>query len=325
MTIPNKIFTNNTFVIIGATICCLLWGSAYPAIKGGYELLNIAPDDIASKLLFAGYRFVAAGIVILLYAKVVHKTSLAITPQQFYRVSSLGLFQTTLQYVFFYIGLAYTTGTTGSILNTTTTFFSVFIAHFLYKNDKLSSNKLFGCIIGFIGVITVSLAPGQLNFDFTLNGEGFLVIAAFLLSAATIYGKEISQKLDVFIVSGYQLGIGGVILTVVGYILGGKFAIETWSLLWLMIYMVLLSSVAFGLWTLLLKYNPVSKVAPFNFLIPISGSILSAIFLNENIFSWKNLIALSLVCIGILIVNKPPKRSKDKACCSVPCNDVKPT
>ena len=44
-----------------ATLCCLLWGSAYPAIKNGYTLLAIASDDIASQVLFAGWRFVLAG------------------------------------------------------------------------------------------------------------------------------------------------------------------------------------------------------------------------------------------------------------------------
>ena len=48
-------------------------------------------------------------------------------------------------------------------------------------------------------------------------------------------------------------------------------------------YMVLLSSVAFGLWTVLLKFNRVGVVAVFNFLIPVFGTILSAIFLGESI------------------------------------------
>lgn len=62
------LFTNKKFVFLVATFCCLLWGSAYPAIKNGYALFHIAPDDIPSKMVFAGYRFLLAGIVLLLFA-----------------------------------------------------------------------------------------------------------------------------------------------------------------------------------------------------------------------------------------------------------------
>ena len=69
-------------------------------------------------------------------------------------------------------------------------------------------------------------------------------------------------------------------------------------------YLTLLSSVAFALWSILLKYNRVGMIAPFNFLIPVSGAVLSAIFLGENIFELKYAVALVLVCSGIWWVNK---------------------
>ena len=61
-----KFYTNRRNIVLLATLCCILWGSAYPAIKGGYALFNIAENDIPSKLIFAGYRFALAGIVVLI-------------------------------------------------------------------------------------------------------------------------------------------------------------------------------------------------------------------------------------------------------------------
>lgn len=66
--------------------------------------------------------------------------------------------------------------------------------------------------------------------------------------------------------------------------------------------MALLSSVAFAVWSELLKYNKVGTIAMFNFLIPVFGTLLSAIILGENIFDIKILIALILVCTGIFLV-----------------------
>jgi len=70
----------------------------------------------------------------------------------------------------------------------------------------------------------------------------------------------------------------------------------------LMIYMSLLSAVAFSIWNTLIRFNDVGKIAFFNFLIPIFGSLLSGIFLGEELLKIENLIALIMVCIGVIIV-----------------------
>ena len=95
--------------------------------------------------MFAGYRFLLAGLVLLIFAVANGKAIGRLKKGQYRQIVILGLTQTTLQYVFFYIGLAYTTGVKGSIMNATGTFFSVILAHYIYKNDRLSFNKIIGC------------------------------------------------------------------------------------------------------------------------------------------------------------------------------------
>jgi len=301
---PQLFFTSRKVVFLLASLSCLLWGSAYPAIKTGYAMFAIASDDIPTKLLFAGYRFFFAGILLLAMAILTRRDIFILNLTRLRQVTLLGLTQTSIQYVFFYVGLAYTTGVKGSIMNATGTFFSVLLAHFIYHNDRLSTNKVLGCLVGFAGVMIVNFNPALLDFHFTLMGEGFIVIAAFALSAGSIYGKKISQTMDSIVLTGYQLTIGGAVLLVAGYATGGVLSGFTPASTALLAYTVLLSSVAFGLWTILLKYNRVGMVSVFNFLIPVFGAVLSAIFLGESIFEWKNLIALVLVCAGIWWVSK---------------------
>ena len=50
-----------------AAFCCLLWGSAFPAVKIGYGLLSISSADSAEQLIFAGLRFFFAGVVAVLF------------------------------------------------------------------------------------------------------------------------------------------------------------------------------------------------------------------------------------------------------------------
>lgn len=220
--LPTPIFARKNIVFASATLCCLLWGSSYPAIKSGYELFQIATNDISSKVVFAGYRFVFAGLLLLLLALAQRKPIGRLSPRQFGQLTVLGLTQTAIQYTFFYIGLAYTTGAKGSIMNATATFFSVMLAHFIYQNDKISYNKALGCILGFAGVMIVNFNSGLQDFHFVWNGDGFVVLAAFILSAATLYGKRISQTVDPMVMTGWQLAIGGVMLVVGGYITGGN-------------------------------------------------------------------------------------------------------
>ncbi|NFN26095.1 DMT family transporter [Clostridium botulinum] len=282
---------------------CILWGSAYPAIKVGYELFNIGTNDIGSKLIFAGYRFAIAGILVLVMELINRKNIFKYSLKEFGEITLLGSTQTALQYLFFYVGLSYTTGVRGSIINGTGTFASIILAHIIYKNDKLNFNKILGCIIGFIGVIIVNLNGKSIGGQgFSLKGEGSLMIAAIIFAASAIYGKKITQNKDASIVTGYQLFIGGIILSILGFIFGGHLKGFTSKSTMLLIYMALLSSIAFAIWSQLLKFNKVGVISVFNFLVPIFGTLLSAIFLKENIFDIKILISLILVCSGIFLV-----------------------
>lgn len=298
-----------------AALCCLLWGSAYPAIKGGYALLDIEAADVASQVLFAGWRFVLAGLILLAVAAAMRKPVLALEARGWRQVALLGFTQTAVQYVFFYVGLAHATGVKSSIMNATGVFFSVLLAHLIYADDRLSGRKALGCLVGFVGVVVVNLGGGgALTFDFTLLGEGFVVIAAFVLAAASIYGKQISKTLDPMVMTGWQLLIGGALLTGAGAMFGGRlegFSLEAGALL---LYMALLSSVAFSVWSLLLKHNPVGLIAAFNFLVPVFGVGLSALFLGESVLRWSNAAALVLVCAGIWLVTRAgPAETKTAA------------
>jgi drug/metabolite transporter (DMT)-like permease len=299
------IYSSRAGVITLATLCCLLWGSAYPAIKVGYALLVIAPADVASQILFAGWRFVLAGGALLLFALAVRRPVFALSRLQVRQIVLLGVVQTAVQYVFFYIGLAHASGVKSSIMNATGVFFSVALAHIIYSDDRLTARKTIGCMVGFVGVIVVNLRSGAgSESDFTLLGEGFIVVAAFVLAAGSIYGKKLSRAIDPMVMTGWQLLVGGGLLTIVGQSFGGSVTGLGTTSGALLIYMALLSAVAFAVWSMLLKHNPVGRVAAFNFLVPVFGAGLSAVFLGEALLRWSNLAALVLVAAGIWLVTR---------------------
>ena len=309
----NSIFADRGALIGFATLCCLLWGSAVPAVKFGYGLIGIAPGDTASLLLFAGIRFSLSGLMLLAYGMMTGR-GIGVTPKRFGQIALLGLGQTALQYTCYYVGLAHTTAVKTSILSSTLVFFSVLLAHFIYTDDKLDGRKLLGCLIGFAGVVAVNFAAaGTLDFHFSWNGEGLLLISTFSGSLAAIYGRRLSQDMDATVMTGWQLLLGGLVLTAMGLIGGGHFAQFSIGAGVLVVYLAAVSAVAFALWSLLLKHNPVGSVAVFNFEIPIFGAILAALVLGESVLEWKNLAALVLVSAGIWLVT-----TKGRTAVSVP-------
>ena len=307
------ILTKTGVVILLAAVCGILWGSAFPSVKTGYELFQIAPEDNASKLLFAGIRFGMAGLVTILFASLKRKRACLPDRRNIAGILVLGLVQTTLQYVFFYLGLANTTGVKASIFGAVSTFFAVALAHFIYRDDRLNRFKVVGCIAGFAGVVVVNLGVGGLEASFTFQGEGFIILAALSSAAGALLSKNAASNGDSMTITGWQLFIGGAVLCLIGLPRGQLNPAGPEAFL-LLGYMILLSAVAFVIWTALLYYNPVGKITVYNFMTPVFGVILSAACLGENLWDWRYLVALALVCFGIFAVNrvKAPKQEQGK-------------
>lgn len=301
----NHRLQNPAVVCTLALVCCGLWGSAFPCIKVGYEWLGM--EGTGSQILFAGYRFFLSGVLTFIIGCVLEKRFLIMKKSSIACIIRQGLMQTTVQYFFFYVGMAHTSGTKGSIINASNAFISIVAAHFMLKNEKMTRQKSMGCLLGFAGVVLINLSPGAWGSGFSILGEGMVFICAAAYGVSTVMLKMISNRESSMTITAYQSLIGSAVLIVIGFALGGHVeGFEIKSIV-LLVYMALITTVSFSLWTLLLKYNPVGKVAIYGFSIPIFGVVLSGIFLGEQIFSFKNLVALILVGFGIILVNRVKK------------------
>lgn len=300
-----KILTNTLTVALIAMFCCALWGSAFPCIKIGYEMFGIDNSDTVTQILFAGIRFALAGIMVILYGSISEKRFMRPEKREYHRVIILSLFQTIYQYVFFYIGLAHTSGVKASIIIGSNVFIAIFAACFVFRQEKFSVTKLVGCVIGFAGVVIINLAGAGISMEISLFGEGFIFLAATSYAISSALIKKYSNTSNTIMLSGYQFLFGGLVMSVAGVLLGGRIKIVNIEQLLMLTYLALISAVAYSLWTVLLKYNTVSKVSVFGFMNPVWGVVLSAILLNEgqDIFSLSSFVALALVCVGIIIVN----------------------
>lgn len=301
-----NIWTKPWVVTLVAVFCCALWGSAFPAIKMGYQWFDIAAEASETQILFAGCRFTMAGIIVIIIGSVLSKKILLPKKTSWKRIAILSCFQTSIHYTCFYIGLAHTTGVKSSILNGVNIFMAILISALLFKQEKLTWVKMIGCALGFAGIVLVNLGGSGMDWQFHFMGEGMIVLSTvcYGMSSALIrvYGKEENSVM----LSGYQFAVGGIVMMIVGYLLGERLDVWSEKGVIILIYLAFLSAIAYTLWAVLLRYNDVSKVAIYGFCNPVFGAILSALLLQETKqdVGVKQVVALILISIGIYIVQK---------------------
>ena len=287
-------------LILGCLVCCALWGSAFPCIKIGYALFGIPAHDSASQLLFAGLRFTLAGMLVIVGMSVAQRRPLVPQARDIKPICILSLFQTIGQYFFFYLGLS----------RASANFLAILFAALAFHTEKLNAAKVLGCVLGFAGVALVNLSGADGTFGFTLDGEGFILASTVAGALSTCLIGIFSREHDGVLLAGWQFLVGGVVLTAIGFLMGGTLSpTEIAPAIALIIYMALISAVAYSLWSRLLAVNPVSRVSVFGFMNPVFGVLLSALLLGEGAGTSPItvIVALLLVCGGIIIVNKPKK------------------
>lgn len=302
----NDKFMKKTIVVcIGAMICCVLWGSAFPCIKLGYSFMQIAGNDTAAQILYAGLRFTLAGVLTVLIGSVSYRKFLIPKKKSIGKIFSLSMLQTVLQYLFFYIGLAHTSGVKASIIEGLNVFVAILVASLIFRQEHLTSKKILGCILGFAGVVLVNISGKQVDFNLSLLGEGFIFFSTIAYAFSSVLMKKYSREENPVLLSGWQFVTGGIIMTLAGFLMGGRIQVFTAKSVGMLFYLAMVSAAAYSLWSLLLKYNPISRVAVYGFMNPVCGVLLSALLLDEaGMLSVSAVFALVLVCGGIYIVNR---------------------
>lgn len=302
-----------TFLV--ALFCCILWGSASPAIKIAYRLFQIGAEDTASRIVLAGARFMLAGAMTILFGSAISGKLLRPEKGSLKMIAVLALFQTVGQYYFFFMALAHTTGVRGSIINASGNFITILFAAYLFRLERMTLRKLVGCIVGFAGIVAI-LGGGAALMEggaVTLSGEGAMIAADVFYALSGCCIKIFSKKENPVVLSGYQFLLGGAVLFFVGVLMGGSLTFYSASSVWNLLYMGFISAGAYTLWGVLLKHNPVSRVSILGFMNPVMGVLLSALFLGENreAFSLSGLMSLILVSLGIIIVNTEGRKKAD--------------
>lgn len=290
------------WAIIFSLMAMLLWGSAIPLIKLTYLHAGILPDDPGGKIFIAGIRFFMAGLLTYIYFFLFNKEKVEKDKINFKFIIILALIQTTLQYSTYYIGLSNTLGSLAAVIQASNAFITVIISVILIADEKLTARKVAALIIGSIGLLIINLKDAG-SFHFKLTGEGFILIATTLNALASVLIRKYGRDQNSFLMTGTQFLLGATPLIIIGALTHTSLVNFDLKLFLMLSYGAFISATSFTIWTSVLQAHSASEFGVYKLFIPIFGTILSVLFLGEELTIYI-ILGLIFVLLGAVVLNK---------------------
>lgn len=215
-----------------------------------------------------------------------------------------GIFTFALQFGFLFSGihLGLSPGLASLVLQVQV-FFSIGLA-FLFFQDRPSLWKIVGSLISFVGIGVVA---AHVNGGTTFIGLILTLLAALSWATGNMFTKKVDAKSPLaLVVWGNLLAFPFMVLAsllVEGPVLVlSSLENVSWVTILAIVYTVYISThIGYGAWGFLINTYPTSVIVPFTLLIPVVGFMGSALFLGEELASWKFL--ASLFIMGGLVFN----------------------
>ncbi|PEI82322.1 DMT family transporter [Bacillus toyonensis] len=288
-----KVFTKSTCALL---LLVFLWGGSWPIYK---MAVPYTPP-----LLFAGMRAVIGGLIL---AVLIYKKRNRIKwRENWSKYCISAFFNTILFFGLQTVGLIYLPGGLFSVL---VYFQPVLLGLFawIWLGEYMSPFKIMGLIIGFFGIVVVSVDGVIVHVS--IIGVVLGLLMAFSWAVGVVYVKKVSNEVDAFWMVSLQCIIGGVILISTGTI------VENWSAIeWNGKYLFGLGygstfgiPLAYVIYYKLINAGEASKVGTFTFLVPIIAVFIGTVFLDEPV-TYRLVIGLLLVGVSIYFVNYREKK-----------------
>ena len=265
-----------------------LMGSAFSVIKMG--------DIYASPLLFAAIRFILAGLLLAFIVRIMRMPHPK-HPSEWFKVALIGFFQTTGVFGAIFLSLRTITAGESSILIFVNPILVVLFSAFI--GLRYSLLQWIGVIVGFIGVvILIGFHPYyQVGVWIALSGAVFWAITTLLV-------KRWSSFINIWVLTAYQMLIGGILLLFISEVFGHPYVVFNVSFILIVLWLAIMSSIVqFGIWFYLIQKNDPGKVSSFLFLAPFFGVLSGLILLREPI-TLEIIIGGLFIFAGIYLVNR---------------------
>ncbi|PKO17630.1 hypothetical protein CVU37_09110 [candidate division BRC1 bacterium HGW-BRC1-1] len=307
-------------------LATLLWGTAFPFVKLGLQY----SDPIG----FAGLRFTFAGILLLVASlvwKVIRsrdkgeKTIYPPLPALWRSVALIGLLSTAIFYGMFFLGMARTSGASGALIDSASPIINSIMAHFVLHNDRIDRRKAMAILLAFggIAIIAAGRPHGVASQSTSIIGCLFILGGLVVSSAGTMLVINYKGGLGLVRLTGSQQLFGGLLLLAVAALTENQrhwASLADWRFLIIVLWLALVSAVAFRIWYGIVRRYKVTSVAVYWFLIGIWGAGLSVIILGEPL-TLNHGVGFSLVVAALVLMYRG-KENASRVTATIPQQPV---
>ncbi len=303
-----------TFDYILLTLLALIWSSAFFNIK--IATYSYGPVMIAFLRIFFGSIPVVG---LCLYKKI----KIEAFSKDWYWFATIGIVNLVIPFFLIAYGVQKVQSNLAAILMATTPLTATVLAHFFTDNEKFNFMKIIGVLIGFSGIVYLFSDEILINKNNFFSALMILVGSCFYVIGGLLTLK-IKHKKNENVTASILIWASIFILPmtlILGYFIHSEALLFKQDLhlshrMDSTISLIYLGIIATGIaWLIrfrILKNNGLVFQAQVAYLIPIFGVILGFIFLGELI-TYKVLISLVSVIIGIYLVKKSTNKSEIKA------------
>ncbi len=277
-----------------AILACLLWSSAFAAVKTG--LRDMTP------FAFAGVRFMLAGLILLpLCGRL--RTIRAGLRSQWRVIALVCLFQTIILYGAAFYGMTLVGGAQAAVIIGSAPLVTALLAHVMVPGDRMRLAKTGAIALGMAGVVILAAAskpwsPAGLR---ALGGMGLLMVGVVAGQLGNIFVARHRGEFSPLLVNSVQMGVGGVVLFAAALAVEGPPALPPVRFLLPLIWLAGVSAAGFSIWFHLLRKVKVSQLNVWKFLIPLFGAIFSWLLLAAESPDVVTVVGMVCVVTAVLL------------------------
>lgn len=262
--------------------------------------------------VLAFMRFAGASLILFLFVR----KSLAVKLTHLPLLIAAGATGISIHIAFFFYGLSYTSAINAGVLFASAPLFTLLLAA-IFLRENVSKRMFLGALIGFAGIVVVTIPNIQGTVVFSPIGDVFILISTFALVLYQIISKKLFSYYSAPIVTFYSFVIGAITFSpmAINYFIQNPtfiFELPNTALLALTYGIIFSSLLAYSLWQRGLTKVSASRVGFFLYLEPIVTTTTAVILLNEVITPY--FVAGSfLIFGGILVAHQHTKSTKKKS------------
>jgi len=277
------------FLLLGA-----IWSSSFMWIKIAVQ--EVGPITLVAFRVLFGLLF---GVVVIF----VQRQQLPRTLKEWMPVLLLGVTNVAIPFFLISWGEQSIDSAVAAILDATVPLFTILIAHYLLRDDKMTVPKVIGLLIGFAGVVVLMSKDIGASSSSVL-GQLAVVLACIFYSGSNVYARRTTEDTPAILRSAGPLLSATVIMWLATFFVERPVKIPHLGITWIALLFlgVLGSGLAFVLSYYLLHEIGPTRTSMVTYLFPIGGVILGVLFLGEKL-SWQLLAGSVLVIASLAVVN----------------------